>query len=352
MKTYYIGADVHTQTTTIAVRHKKEITKVLTLPTEIEPIAEFLATYKGRKIMTFEETSLSTWLHAHLHDKVDTLIVCDPRRNKLISDDGDKCDPVDARDLAELLENNSVRKIHHSVDQNHIILKQWLNLYHDRVQNKVRQHHKITSQARKHGIQIPATAMKNRDKRNEWFSKLTNHALLEQLQIIFDSFDTAVSEVAQIQIKIETLSQAFPIIKKWLKLPGIGIIRAITFYAHIETPWRFESKSKLAKYCGIGLERCQSGSDKKGKPKPARLKMPQRCNRPLKDALMGAAKTIAMKGNNIFKQEYERMLLNGITIANAQHAIARKLLFVMWGMWKTNRSFEPKLWQITHQMTN
>lgn len=348
MRTYYIGADVHTQTTTIAVRHKKQIAKVVTLPTKIKLIAEFLAGYKGRKIMTFEETSLSTWLYTHLHDKVNTLIVCDPRRNKLISDDGDKCDPVDARGLAELLENNSVRQIHHSIDQNHIKLKQWVSLYHDRKQNKVRQHHKITAQAQKHGIQIPKAVMNNHDKRNQWLDKLENLTLREQLKILFCSFDAAVSSFAQTKIQLETLSQAFPIVKKWLKLPGIGPIRAITFYAHIETPWRFASKSKLAKYCGIGLERSQSGSYKNGKPKPAFLKMPQRCNRPLKDALMGAAKTIAGKSDDIFKQEYERMILNGMTIANAKHAIARKLLFVMWGMWKYNRSFEPKLWQITH----
>jgi len=352
MKTYYIGADVHTQTTTLAVRHKKEIVKVITLPTKIELIVEFLNTYKGRKLMTFEETSLSTWLYARLHDKVDTLIVCDPRRNKLISDDGDKSDPVDACDLAELLENNSVRAIHHSIDQNHITLKQWLLLYHDRVQNKVRQHQKIIAQARKHGIEIPPTAMNNPDKRKQWLDTLQKHPLLEQLQLLFISYEAALIEVAQARSRLESLSQTFPIIQKWQKLPGIGLIRAMTFYAHIETPWRFKSKHKLAKYCGVGLENCQSGSDKNGRPKPARLRMPRRGNRQLKDAFIGAAKIIAHKNDNVFKQEYERMVFHGMTIANAQHALARKLLFVMWGMWKNNRSFDPNLWRNNHVLAN
>ena len=348
MKTYYIGADVHKQTTTLAVRHKKEIIKVVTFKTKIDVICEFLDSYKGRKIMTFEESSLSSWLYCHLHNKVKTLIVCDPRRNKLISDDGDKADPVDACDLAELLENNSVRQIHHSLDQKHINLKQWLMLYHDRVQNKVRQHHKITSQALKHGIQIPAVVMNNRQKRDAWIIELPHQQLRQQLLLLFNSYDAAVQDVQQTQNQIQQISQTFSIIKKWQKLPGIGPIRAITFYALIETPWRFKTKNKLAKYCGIGLERCQSGSSKKGIPKPARLRMPPRCNRFLKDVFIGAAKSIASRGDNIFKQEYERMVSNGMTINNAQHAIARKLLFVMWGMWKNNRSFDPKLWRTQH----
>jgi transposase len=350
MKTYYIGADVHKQTTTLAVRHKKEIIKVVTVKTEIDPIVEFLGTYKGRKLLTFEETSLSAWLYAHLHDKVDTLTVCDPRRNKLISDGGDKSDRVDARALAELLENNSVQEIHHTDNKMHINLKQWLALYHDRVQNKVRQHHKITAQALKQGAKVPAVIISNRKKRTEWLNDQSNETLTEQLQILFNSYDQATAEVTQIRTRIDTLSQSFPIITKWQKLAGIGLIRAASFYAYIETPWRFKSKSKLAKYCGLGLECSQSGSDKNGRPKPARLRMPLRCNRVLKNALLGAAQSIVQARDNVFKHEYERMVFNGVTSKNALHAIARKLLFVMWGMWKNNRSFDPKLWQIQHQI--
>ena len=47
--------------------------------------------------------------------------------------------------------------------------------------------------------------------------------------------------------------------------------------------------------------------------------------------------------NNVFKDYYERMLSNGITPSNARHSVARKMISVMSGMWKTNSIYNPKL---------
>ena len=37
------------------------------------------------------------------------------------------------------------------------------------------------------------------------------------------------------------------------------------------------------------------------------------------------------------------MLKDGIITSNARHAVARKMLTVMWGMWKTNGLFDEKI---------
>ena len=52
---------------------------------------------------------------------------------------------------------------------------------------------------------------------------------------------------------------------------------------------------------------------------------------------------IACDGNNIFAYEYKRMLRDGLTASNARHAIARKLLSVLWAMWKTSSRFDESL---------
>jgi len=89
----------------------------------------------------------------------------------------------------------------------------------------------------------------------------------------------------------------------------------------------------------VGLQRTASGTDKKGKPKPARLQLPWATNRILKNAILGAAITAINQKRNAFKTDYERMVQNGIIPANARHTVARKLLTVMWGIWKTNCQF-------------
>jgi len=63
----------------------------------------------------------------------------------------------------------------------------------------------------------------------------------------------------------------------------------------------------------------------------------------LKNAVLGAAQTAINQKSNAFKNYYERMVKDGVITSNARHAVARKLLTVMWAMWKTNSSFDEKI---------
>ena len=139
------------------------------------------------------------------------------------------------------------------------------------------------------------------------------------------------------------LARKYPIIRYWRKLPGVGLIRAATIFAYLDTPWRFTKRSRLHKYCGVGLVRVSSGTDKKGRPRPARLKLPWAVNRRLKNAVIGAATSAIGHGDNAFKDYYERMRFNGITPANAKHFVARKMVSTMSAMWKTDSKFDEKL---------
>ena len=142
---------------------------------------------------------------------------------------------------------------------------------------------------------------------------------------------------------LSRLSGKYKIIKLWSELPGIGLVRATTLFAYLDTPWRFRKKNKLWKYAGVGLQRTTSGTDSKGRPKPARLQLPWAVNRTLKNAILGAASSAIKQKNNLFRQYYERMLEDGIMPSNARHAVARKLLTVMWAMWKTNSRFDENM---------
>jgi hypothetical protein len=104
-----------------------------------------------------------------------------------------------------------------------------------------------------------------------------------------------------------------------------------------------KKRSQLHKYCGVGLERASSGKDKKSRPKPARLKLPWAVNRRLKNAVIGAATSAIEKGDNAFKDYYERMVSHGMTPANAKHSVARKMVPTVSARWKTDSKFDEKL---------
>jgi len=334
MATYYIGADVHCNNIELAIMNRKRIVQRYSVPSNISAVSEVLDSLTGKKYMAIEEGPMSGWLYRNLRKKVDSFVVADPRRNKLISSDGDHDDKIDSGKLAMLLEGGYLREVYHSDNERQVELKHWVILYNDRVRDAVRNINKIRARCRMHGITIPRKVLREPKHRAAWLKGLKNDALASQLQMLWIGYDATAKQSRMAKQHLIQLSTKYPIVKLWKKLPGIGTIRAATIYAYLDTPWRFRKKNKLWKYCGIGLQRTTSGKDKKGRPKPAMLQLPWAANRVLKNAILGAALTAINSKENAFKTDYERMVQNGVVPSNARHTVARTLLTVMWGMWK------------------
>jgi transposase len=325
----------------LAIEQRKKIVARYSIPTSIAAIRELLRSIPGKKELAFEEGSLAHWLWRNLRQDVDRLIVCDPRRNAYIAKDGDKDDPIDAGKLAELLRGGYLREVYHSEDERQVTLKRWVGLYHDRVHEAVRQINKLRGCCRHYGIRPPGVVLRDVVRRQDWLAGLSDRDLQAQLMMLWPGLDATQEQVRICRREIRRLAKAYSMIPYWQALPGVGLIRAVTLYAYLDTPWRFRSSSKLWKYCGVGLERASSGKDRWGKPKKGRLQLAWQVNKRLKDAVMGAAFSAIRQGKNPFAEQYERLVRNGLTPANARHTVARKMLSVMWGMWKTDHPFDP-----------
>lgn len=343
MTTYYIGADVHSNSTEMAIEKGRKIVANYIVPTTIPAISNILDSLQGKKQLVIEEGPMAGWLYRNLNKKVDKLIVCDPRRNKLIGCDGDKDDKIDATKLALLLRGGYLRAVYHSEDDGRAELKHWVSLYHDRVRDAVRHINKIRARCRMHGIRIPRMVLRCPLHRSKWLSEINRPALAKQLNMLWIGYDATAKQTRMAKQQLIQMSKKYQVICLWKQLPGIGIIRATTLFAFLDTPWRFKKKNRLWKYCGVGLQRTTSGTDNKGRPKPARLQLPWAVNRTLKNAALGAAASVINQRDKLFRDYYERMVTDGIMPSNARHAVARKLLTVMWGMWKTNSRFDEDL---------
>jgi len=343
MSTYYIGADVHSNSTELAIGKKGEIVAQYNVPTSIPAIVNVLNQYQGKKYFAVEEGPMSGWLYRNLKDKLDEYISSDPRRNKLISSEGDKDDRIDSGKLAFLLRGGFLKKIYHTDDDVRAELKHWVLLYHDRVHDAVRSINKMRARCRMHGVTIPRAVLREPAYRVKWLLKTNHSPLDDRLKMLWMGYDANAQQVKYSKGKLSKLSQKYDIIEYWNELPGIGLIRAITIFAFLDTPFRFKRANKLWKYCGVGLQRTTSGTDKKGKPKPARLKLPWAVNGTLKNAILGATQTAINQKDNVFKNYYERKIRDGMIPSNARHSVARKMLSVMWAMWKTNSRFDENL---------
>lgn len=342
MATYYIGADVHSNSIEMAILNRKKIVKRYTIPAAITAMAQVLDSLQGKKYVAIEEGPMAGWLYRNLHHKVERFVVADPRRNKLISSDGDHDDKIDSAKLAMLLKGGYLREVYHSDNARRDELKQWVTLYHDRIKDAVRNINKIRARCRMNGVKIPRRVVRQPEHRGIWLGKLKHSALAEQLLMLWVGYDATAKQTRIAKQHLINLSRKYPVIRHWKQLAGIGTVRAVTIFAYLDTPWRFKRKNKLWKYCGVGLQRTASGTDKKGKPKPARLQLPWATNRVLKKSILGAALTAVNQKQNTFKTDYERMIQNGVIPSNARHTVARKLLTVMWGIWKRSFQLEQK----------
>jgi hypothetical protein len=81
----YIGMDVHQATTVVVVLDAEgKLVLETIVATEAAAIIRLMQSLSGTLHVTFEETTQAAWLHDVIRHFVREVVVCDPRRNKLL----------------------------------------------------------------------------------------------------------------------------------------------------------------------------------------------------------------------------------------------------------------------------
>jgi hypothetical protein len=110
--------------------------RVFERPADLKELKAYLASLKGRTIITFEESGTAQWLYLELVDYVDRILICDPFQNSLLLH-GPKTDKIDARKLCELLRAGLLKEVYHS-DSNLYELRLLVSAYNDVVRSGIR----------------------------------------------------------------------------------------------------------------------------------------------------------------------------------------------------------------------
>lgn len=332
----YIALDTHCSSTDLAVvnasgklvHHERHPTTIPALLTALEALPR-------PRSLTFEEGPLAGWLSRHLRQSVDELVVCDPRRNALVAKEGDKDDPVDALKLAQLLRGRFLKPVHQAATLERALLKQHVGLYHDRVRDRVRQGHQIVAQLRRHGVMASMGEIAEEATRAPLWQKLPRSAILRHdLDLLLTMYALYCQQEEELRKELIRLARKEEPVRRFQEVPGFGWIRAVTFYVYIDTPQRFPNKSKLWRYCGIGLEKRHSGQG------PLRTRLCRQGNRILKGALIGAAQSV-IGGESPYAQQYGSWTRQGLHPHSARRNLARRLATTLWSLWKEGGRYDP-----------
>src|SRR5215467_14406101 len=168
----YIGCDLHQATTVVAVLDAEgKVAMETIVATEAAPLIRLLKSLSGSLHITFEETTQARWMYDVVRGYVSEVIVCDPRRNKLLGE-GSKADKPDARKLAELLRAGLLRSVYHGHEATRE-LKELVRGYDTISADTQRMMVLIKAIYRAHGIRTPGTGVYQLKQRGHWLHRLT-----------------------------------------------------------------------------------------------------------------------------------------------------------------------------------
>src|SRR5918999_984791 len=171
MSAYYVGLDVHKASICVAVLNAAgKLVAESVVETSAATVLDSLKGLRGRVKVTFEEGTHAAWLYDVLKATKAEVIVCDPRKNRLLRD-GNKSDKVDARKLAQLLRAGLLSPVYHG-EQGVRDLKELVRSYEYLVEDSTRTMNRIKALYRSRAIACAGTDVYKPQRREEWLAKL------------------------------------------------------------------------------------------------------------------------------------------------------------------------------------
>jgi len=323
MFNHYVAVDWAMSNMAIArITEKSNKITAIDVPADIKELQIYLKNLKGKICLTIEETTTSQWLYTELKDCVDKFIVCDPYRNKLLSE-GAKTDKIDAMKLVQLLKADLLKEVFHSSDK-FIELRKIVSAYEDTIQAGVRFKNQRSALFR---------AYNKNHKEEAEINTEADSFVLKGLDLQIENYE---NERKRYQNEFSRLMRLYPEIKRISEIPGIGGIGAVKIVSRIIDAKRFQTRNNFLSYCGLIKHEQMSGGKSYGKKKP-------RCCRMMKSVFKTAVMAV-IDGNNEFSDRYKYLLEDKkYAEREARSATARQIATVVYGVMKSNKRYDPIL---------
>src|SRR3989442_7847494 len=187
----------------------------------------------------------------HRTPQVEKLIVCNPRRNASLKQ-GNKSDPLDARQLAHLLQANLLRPVYHEAAGPQT-LQELARAYTTCVGDTTRVMNRIKARYRARGILCSGSRVYRPRFRQPWFEQLTDPGARQRVELLYLQLDLLQELRKKARRALLTEARRYPACSLLRTVPGVGPVRAALLLALISTPFRFRTKRQLWMYVRFGL---------------------------------------------------------------------------------------------------
>jgi transposase len=335
--------DVHQATTVVMVLDAsgKLILETI-VATEGSTIIRFLQSLSGPLHVTFEESTQAAWLYDVVRGFAAEVIVCDPRRNKLLSE-GSKADRPDARRLAELLRAGMLRSVYHG-HQATRILKELVRGYETLSIDTQRTMVRIKAVYRGCGIPTRGRGVYQERQREEWLHRLREPGKRQRAEWLYQQLDQLRPLRRQAKLAMLAEGRKHQAVSLLRTIPQLGAIRATLIVATIDTPHRFRTRHQLWSYSGLAVVTHMSAEYEMKEGRVVRSRKPiatrglnRNCNRRMKEVFIGAA--TGGSQTEPYRSYLQSVENRGIRKEMARLTLARKIAAVALTIWKKGERF-------------
>lgn len=321
---HYIAIDWSIKNMAIArMTGKSNKIAVMDVPSDVTSLKVYLKKLEGTKVLAIEETTTSQWLYAELKDFADRIVICDPFRNRLLSE-GPKTDKIDASKLVQLLKAGLLKEVYHSCDQ-FLYLRRLVSGYEDLVKMGTRLKNQRYALLR-------ACGGTGKEEKGTRLDRVEERFVLERMERQIADYEEGKKYYEK---EFERLRRKHPEIRHQASLPGMGTIHAIGVVARVVSPHRFSDRGHFLSYAGlIKLDRV-SGGQSYGR------KNPRYC-RQLKNIYKRGTLSCLGRDNDL-NSYYEHLIREkGYAPHVARHAAARRLAVLSWGIFKSGEAYRER----------
>lgn len=336
--TLYAAFDTSATTTVICIVTGRDGSPVFetTVPTDPESLHLALAPYLPRlQRVGLEAGSWSAWLHRELTARGVPVVILETRHAAAaLQAQRNKTDRNDARGLAQLVRSGWFKTVHAKSEESHRLK---LLLAHRRtlkrklldIENEVR-----------HSIKALGLMVGRRVQRATFLSRIRELVAGDPLvagitECMLRAWSALWDEYRKLHTLLVQVAGQDELCRRFIGIPGVGPVTAVTFKAAIDDPTRFAKSKTVGAHFGLTPKREQSGTsiDRDGH-------ISRRGDGEVRTALYEAASSMLTRSQN-----WSTLKAWGVRVSakrghkRAVVAVARKLAVIMHRMWLDGSDF-------------
>lgn len=339
MEAVYVGLDVgSTVGHVVALDERGRTIRDWGFAMNADNLVRSVAELPGDVHVHLESSTLAGWVRRVLltRAKVARVVVGHAKTSSWIAKDPLKNDRLDAYKLAALLRDNRVHPVYYPDDPHRETFKRIVQYHEQLTTQVVRIKTQIKARLMAEGVIVKDESVYTAAGRATYLSQLPPPAAREEIEQRYTLLDETEKAKKRAYTLMVQEGKKYPEIGRFREVPGIGPVGACRFSAYIQTPERFATKQKLWRYCRLGI------TDRSSDGKPlGRRRLDRNGHGSLKDLSRKAfAAALKTREENQFQRGYRAALSRTQDKTHARLTTQRKILTVLWAMWKGGANYQ------------